>query len=295
MARWHDGLTYKMINLNFPPEIIKILQSFLINRSYKVYVGKNSSTKINIPAGCPQGSCFSPILYNIFTSDFPTLFDCTSSIFADDTAILCHGVYAEDIISSLQNALIHLEEYFKKWKILINPQKTQAIYFTRRRNPCFIPQRDLSINNNTTIKWESEVKYLGVILDSKINFSKHVSYVINKINNVTRLMYSFLNRKSTLSPDNKLIIFKAIFMSILYYAAPVWNDVATCHVKKLQISQNKLLKMIYNLPRHYSTQRLHFICGIEMVNDRILKLTHNYDIRCQVSEYLHINELSVST
>lgn len=180
---WHDGLIFKMISFSFPPEIIKIIQNFLSKRSFKVYIGNSSSSQIDISAGCPQGSCLSPVLYNIFTSDFPSLDACSSSIFVDDTAILCHGIFAEDIINNLQNAFIRLEEYFIKWKILVNPQKTQAIYFTRKRKACFIPQRDIRINN-INIKWESKVKYLGVILDSKINFSDHISYVINKVNNV---------------------------------------------------------------------------------------------------------------
>lgn len=119
---WHNGLIFKMIQFNFPPVITKLIQSFLSNRKYKVYIGNTCSSQIEIQAGCPQGSCLSPILYNIFTADFPALVDCSSSIFADDTAILCHGVFADDIINSLQNALISLESYFKKWKILINPQ-----------------------------------------------------------------------------------------------------------------------------------------------------------------------------
>lgn len=84
-------------------------------------------------------------------------------------------------------------------------------------------------------------------------------------------------------------------MAIMFYGAPAWNDIANCHIKKLQISQNKLLKMIYNLARHFSTHRLHSINSIEMVDDRISKLTHNYNLRCQLSEYEHINELTVNT
>lgn len=132
-------------------------------------------------------------------------------------------------------------------------------------------------------------------MDSKINFGEHISYVIDKINNITRLLYSFVNRKSTLSKDNKVIIFKTIFMSIMYYGAPVWHDVATCHKNRLKISQNKLLKMIYNLPWHFSTTRLHSINSIDMVEQRISILTHNYDLRCRLSEYAHINELVVHT
>lgn len=64
-------------------------------------------------------------------------------------------------------------------------------------------------------------------------------------------MYPFINRKSKLNTDNKLLIVKVIFHAILFYAAPAWQEVSACHVKKLQVCQNKLLKMIYNLPWHF--------------------------------------------
>ena len=66
---------------------------------------------------CPQGSCLSPILYNLYTSDFPQLNYCTLSIFADDTAVLSSELLACDVIGNLQRALNELHCYFKKWRI----------------------------------------------------------------------------------------------------------------------------------------------------------------------------------
>lgn len=53
---WHDGLIYKMLNLNFPAQLVKIIQSFLSSRTFKVHVGLDRSALIPITAGCPQGS-----------------------------------------------------------------------------------------------------------------------------------------------------------------------------------------------------------------------------------------------
>ncbi|GBM31205.1 RNA-directed DNA polymerase from mobile element jockey [Araneus ventricosus] len=58
---WHDGLIYKLIQLNFPKYLIHILRSFLENRTFKVIIhGKSSNTGV-IKAGTPQGSVLSPI------------------------------------------------------------------------------------------------------------------------------------------------------------------------------------------------------------------------------------------
>ena len=287
---WHNGLIYKLKRLDFPMELIKIIQSFLQNRSFNVYLGATCSQQINITAGCPQGSCLSPILYNIFTADIPIFTNCITSIFADDTSILSSDIYSARIISNLQSALIGLSNYFQKWKIVINPEKTQAIYFTRRRKTCYIPQSSLRFLNHD-IPWENNVKYLGVMMDTKLNFKDHIPYIVDKINKIVRILYPLINRKSELNIDNKKLIIKSIFHPIMFYCCPVWFTSAKCHLSKLQVSQNKLLKMIFKLPWHYSTHRLHNLAGFELIHDKIERLTQNFNRKCIFSQYLHINEL----
>lgn len=287
---WHNGLIYKMIVLNFPLKLIKIIHSYLSERFFNVYIGSISSSRREIKAGCPQGSCLSPILYNIYTSDFPTLQGCVTSIFADDTALLSSGILATEVITNLETALIEVHKYFSKWNILVNPQKTQAIYFSRRRKQCFLPQQPITFNN-TLITWDDKVKYLGVVLDPKLKFKDHIPYIIDKVNKVIRLLYPLINRNSKLSVGNKSLILKSVFHAIMFYAAPVWSNAAQCHKNKLQIAQNKLLKMIYNLPWHYPTLRLHSLAHVELINNKIQRLTLNFNTRCLNSEFEHINEL----
>ena len=167
---WHNGLIYKLKKFNFPIKIIKILLSFLSERSFEVYIEATHSREVHINSGCPQGSCLSPVLYNIYTADIPSFSGCIISIFADDTSILSSDMLSVNIISNLESALSELYQYFTKWKILINADKTKAIYFTRKRKPCFTPQNPLQFNNHS-VPWEENLKYLGVVLDTKLLFT----------------------------------------------------------------------------------------------------------------------------
>lgn len=288
---WHDGLIFKLIQLNFPPYIIKIVQNFLKSRSFRVHIGSTHSSLFNINAGCPQGSCLSPVLYNIYTADIPTVENCVMSIFADDTAILCSAKLSSDIVFNLQLALRKIFEYFTKWKIATNCEKSQAIYFSRKRKSCFLPQVNINVNN-VEIKWENNVKYLGVTLDTKLTYKDHLSYIVNKCNILIRTLYPFINRSSALNTANKMLIFKSIFHAVMFYAAPVWAKSANCHLKRLQVLQNKLLKLIYNLPRLYSTAGLHQIANVDLVVVKIDKLSVNFNAKCSYSEYDHIAELA---
>ena len=77
----------------------------------------------------------------------------------------------------------------------------------------------------------------------------------------------------------------------MFYAAPVWIKCANTHIHKIQILQNKVLKLILNKPKHFSTTRVHVIEKIELVPQKLQKITNNSNLRCCSSEFEHINEL----
>jgi hypothetical protein len=60
-------------------------------------------------------------------------------------------------------------------------------------------------------------------------------------------MYSLLHRKSALSIKNKILLYKVGIRPILTYGCPVFSSAAKTHLKKIQTTQNKILKMILNV------------------------------------------------
>ncbi|GFV12150.1 RNA-directed DNA polymerase from mobile element jockey [Trichonephila clavipes] len=77
-----------MINLNYPPYLIHTISDYLHNRTFQVKIQATISKIGHIQAGSPQGSLLIPILYNIYTYDFPTSPLVDICLFADDAAIL---------------------------------------------------------------------------------------------------------------------------------------------------------------------------------------------------------------
>lgn len=119
---WHQGLLYKMISLNYPHYLIKVTSSFLTDRTFQVKIQDQLSSIKNISWGVPQGAVMSPDLYNIYTSDPPQPINCETEFYADDTAI---------ISSSRSFAVTEFHEYVRKWKIVLNTEKTNLTFFTK--------------------------------------------------------------------------------------------------------------------------------------------------------------------
>ncbi|GFT46203.1 uncharacterized protein TNCV_1851041 [Trichonephila clavipes] len=55
-------------------------------------------------------------------------------------------------------------------------------------------------------------------------------------------------RNSPLSLENKVILYKQVLRPIITYASPVWGAAAATHMKKIQVIQNKILRLITNAP-----------------------------------------------
>lgn len=104
-------------------------------------------------------------------------------------------------------------------------------------------------------------------------------------------LYPLLNRNSKLSLENKLLLYKSIIRPILTYGAPVWKFTAKSHFKKLQIIQNKTLKIINVLPWRFSTSNLHNLSNIPLLNEFIDKISLNFSIRSSSSNYELIRNL----
>jgi hypothetical protein len=54
-------------------------------------------------------------------------------MFADDTALFVQSWRLDAVTNRLNSAILSLNKYFNRWKIKINPTKSQAIIFTRER------------------------------------------------------------------------------------------------------------------------------------------------------------------
>jgi hypothetical protein len=84
---WHPGLLYKLSELEFPTNLIKLISSFLSQRKFRVSVEDEMSTAREIQAWVSQGSVLSPTLYNIYINDTPQTPNVHLALFADDTCL----------------------------------------------------------------------------------------------------------------------------------------------------------------------------------------------------------------
>ncbi|GFV07515.1 putative RNA-directed DNA polymerase from transposon X-element [Trichonephila clavipes] len=127
-------------------------------------------------------------------SDHPTVSTC---LFADDSAALTQGVHLNYTIKAMQKYLDTLEKWLTDWRIAINVEKSQAIVF--RKWGVIDPQTELTLFENN-IQWVPVVRYLGLHIDSRLTYKKHIDYLSDKFWGRIALAISLIGRSPPLSP-----------------------------------------------------------------------------------------------
>ncbi|GFV37965.1 integrase catalytic domain-containing protein [Trichonephila clavipes] len=145
----------------------------------------------------------------------------------------------------MQNYLDTLENWLTDWRIAINVEKSQAIVF--RKWGVIDPQTEFTLFENN-IQWTPVVRYLGLHIDSRLTFKKHTDYLSDKFWGRIALAISLIGRSSSLSLENKVILYKQTLRPILTYKSSVWAAAAPTHRKRIQVIQNKILRIITNAP-----------------------------------------------
>ncbi|KAL3267675.1 hypothetical protein HHI36_024319 [Cryptolaemus montrouzieri] len=205
---WHEAMIYKMKRTKFPNKLVNITASYLRDRKFTVRIENAKSEERPIEAGVPQGSILGPLLYNIYISDIPELKHSKIAQFADDTAIYTSHRNKKCITKRLQEDTNKLVEYFEKWRIKINANKSVAVYFDHknRRKDTEKPE-EIKIANQK-VEWKNEAKYLGVLIDKNLKFHSQMEENAKKARQLQGYLYPLLNRSSKLSLENKMKIIK---------------------------------------------------------------------------------------
>jgi hypothetical protein len=88
-----------------------------------------------------------------------------------------------------------------------------------------------------------------------------------------------------------LTIYKSLIRSILTYAASVYGYAPKRHINKLQIFQNKVLRIITNLPRLTPIETLHEQTGMETIQTHVSRIATKLYLKSQLSDNPQIRQL----
>ena len=193
---------------------------FITTRKMKLNL-KGVALIIWILAGCPQGGVLSPFLWNIVLNSLIILLDTLRHLlaFADDLAIILSGFDLSTLRDMGQLYLTAINKWCESNGLKLSAVKTQVIVFSRKYN-ISLP-RPLKLQG-VEIEFCKTVKYLGIHLDSRLNWHEQINITARKCTNILFATRKMIGNRWGLSPDKIIWVYNAIIKPILTYACVTW-------------------------------------------------------------------------
>ena len=118
-----------------------------------------------------------------------------------------------------------------------HPDKCQLLRITNKRQPLECIYKIHGI----ILKEFNSAKYLGVTIDSNLNWKDQCNNVYKKAS----FMLSFLERNFYKCPLNVTEqLFNALIRPILEYGCSVWDPFKTCQIDKLELLNKRAARFI---------------------------------------------------
>ena len=272
---WHEGLIHKLKKLGVDGDMINILTSFLANRMQRTAIDGKYSEWTGISAGVPQGSILGPILFLIYINDLTEIIESDVRIFADDTFIFRKA--DQHSSEALNRDLEKITQWAFQWKMLFNPdiskQAVEVIFSNKHKKSVHPPL----IFNGIPVKLVDETLHLGMTLDSKLSFDKHLDAKLAKARQGLGIMKQLKKWVSCIVLESiyKLYVRPHLDYGDMIYDVAIPNkysifnqDNPNCLAKKVESIQYEADRVVTGAWKSTSMTKLYANLGWESVSDR---------------------------
>ena len=141
------------------------------------------------------------------------------------------GHVLEDGESEVQKLLCELNSYVDHHQMKINRKKTKVILFNNSRKYDFPPQLGFDDHDDSVLEVVEELRLLGVVVTSNLNWQAHVDYMCSKA--FARLWMIRRLKPLGASIDELVEVYQTQIRCLLEFAVAAWNS----GLSKAQINQ----------------------------------------------------------
>lgn len=146
-----------------------------------------------------------------------------------------------------------MNEWFNDNHLKLNIKKTKIMMIKTKSD--IEMNHFIGVNfNNELIKREESIKYLGLIIDEKMNWDKHIESIKNKLISLCAAIFRI---RKYLPKKILWKIYNAHFLSHINYMNQIWSNTKEQNINDLQRIQNKIIKLIERKPRLTSSESLY--------------------------------------
>lgn len=185
----------------------------------------------------PKAPLLGPLLFYFFVNDVSAAINKSSFLlYAEDIKIFRRIESIDDCVD-LEQDIFCFAKLCSDNRFNLNPAKTKVMSYTRKTIPIFFRY---SIDDGFLSRVD-EIKDLGLLFDSALTFSPHVTQLTRRALRSLGAVCRF--SRDLQSPHSFLKLFMALCIPQLEYASVIWNGTCTSNCQRVERVQTKFLSI----------------------------------------------------
>lgn len=285
---------------------LKLINSYLTDRTQMLKVGNRYSSVERVEFGVPQGGTLAPLLFIAYVNDLLRTNDPNQLRigYADDTTIVFRfkGEIEE---TAIESALCEVQAWTIANGLCLNSSKSKYIVFghqiMRQRRDIRVHCPDCKDRHScycASVSAVPSIKYLGIEIDEKLGWHENVKKLKDKL----RAGLSCIAKlKRSVSITTLKVVYRCLIESYLRYGILAYGAAFQTTLKSLEVVQNACVRKIvmahptdsveslYKRANVYSLKQLYFITllqklhikdtltGLQLISEH--QPTHLYNTR----------------
>ena len=239
---WKYGILKDLQDAGLKGRLPSFISNFLNNRNFRVRVGSHLSDTYEQEMGVPQGSILSVTLFVLKINNIVKCLPpgVRGSLFVDDFLICYRSKSMPSMERILQGCLKKIEEWADNNGFQFSKTKTVCMHFcnkiTLHPDPC------LKLYN-CQIPVVTEVKFLGIIFDSKLTFKPHIANLKKKCLKAMNLLRVLAHTDWGADSTTLLKLYRSLVRSKLDYGCIVYGSARDSYLQLLDRVQNAALRI----------------------------------------------------
>uniref|UniRef100_A0A1B6IB92 Reverse transcriptase domain-containing protein n=1 Tax=Homalodisca liturata TaxID=320908 RepID=A0A1B6IB92_9HEMI len=285
----HDLIIRKLFHLGIQGTALSWFSAYLEGRRQVVEVTQtikrittiSRSEVLSMDRGVPQGSVLGPVLFILFTNDFPNVLHSYSNLvmYADDSMLLTANSSVENLEINSYIAVNIAMDYCRNNDLVFNESKTKQISFGNKKD---------DISDLPNLQSVSSTNYLGIIVDDKLSWLNHINNLCLKLSSA---IYAIKRTKAISTTKATITAYHALFESHMRYGLAVWGGSTERNLQRILILQKKALRIMAGLGCRESCRgvfkewRLSTVVSLYIVECIVIATTHNVQQHQDIHSY----------
>ena len=235
----HSLLISKLNAYGLSISACNLMASYLQDRKQRVKLGPVRSTWGNLTKGVPQGSILGPVLFNVFMNDLLYFIKkCSLYNYAYDNSMSNASAEIDEVMLNLKLDSKIAITWFIDNGMEPHPEKFQFMVMSNN----VIDAHTLELDDTTRLRSQSDVVLLGIKIDDKLTFAKHVSAICTK---ASKQLNAFTRISKFLSYDSKKLVINSFINSNFQYPPLVWHFYGHVNNNKIEKIREWSLRILH--------------------------------------------------